>query len=429
MNEFVVFYAWQSDTFQKNNRFLIREALDLAAKSISEKSSGCTVRIDSDTEGALGHVLVTETILKKIADCDAFVPDLTFVAETSGAKLVPNPNVLLEYGYARGVKSPSIMIPVMNIAYGSPDKLPFDMAHQRFPLQFDLNKSASSSDRRAVEKKLAKEFEDILLLMIEAALPKPVEPKPFSAVVPARPPTFYFPVGQSLASSGLPGEQEYTFEGLRAIYLRLYPKFEQPNVGWAKLEDIFCQRRRVNSMSPQWNGLSARNKYGCVTLDIEADGTTLGITQGFPTGELWGINSKVFRNAASLDFSSDKRKFLGAISAEKLYSRALEHYLEVATTEMNLQFPFIVELGASGLESVYLGAPHPEVSSVHYYGPIHVPSLVRQFEIRDANPDSVMGILRLYFEELYDLAGCVRDKILTDEYVKQNDIPALGGAR
>jgi hypothetical protein len=134
VNEFVVFYAWQSDRLERLNRHLIRAALDLAARNISgDDRVGVSVRIDADTEGVLGHVPVTDTILKKIGACDAFVPDLTFVAETDTGKLVCNPNVMLEYGYALNAKSHSVMMPVMNTAYGPAEKLPFDMGHLRHP--------------------------------------------------------------------------------------------------------------------------------------------------------------------------------------------------------------------------------------------------------------------------------------------------------
>jgi hypothetical protein len=39
MREFVVFYAWQSDTLQRFNRHLIRFALNLAAQNISDDSA------------------------------------------------------------------------------------------------------------------------------------------------------------------------------------------------------------------------------------------------------------------------------------------------------------------------------------------------------------------------------------------------------
>lgn len=151
MKEFVVFYAWQSDRLERLNRFLIRIALNLAAKNISsDPALSVLVRIDADTEGVLGHAPVTETILKKIAACDAFVPDLTFVASTEAGKLIPNPNVMLEYGYALRAKSFSVMIPVMNTAYGPAEKLPFDMGHLRHPLKYDLPPTAKNADRRAI---------------------------------------------------------------------------------------------------------------------------------------------------------------------------------------------------------------------------------------------------------------------------------------
>src|SRR5262249_9611570 len=113
-----VFYAWQSDRLQRFNRHLIRFALNLAAKNISnDPTVGIQVRIDADTENVLGHIPVTDTILKKIGGCDAFVPDLTFVAATGAGKLTPNPNVMLEYGYALRAKTYSVMVPVMNTAY------------------------------------------------------------------------------------------------------------------------------------------------------------------------------------------------------------------------------------------------------------------------------------------------------------------------
>lgn len=170
MKEFVVFYAWQSDTAQRLNRHLIRVALNLAAKNISNDSAiTAHVRIDADTEGVLGHVPVTETILKKIAACDAFVPDLTFVASTAAGKAVTNPNVMLEYGYALRAKSHSIMIPVMNAAYGRAEELPFDMGHQRFPLQYNLPETATKMERRKTVRELTPEFETILRRMIAAA--------------------------------------------------------------------------------------------------------------------------------------------------------------------------------------------------------------------------------------------------------------------
>ena len=106
MKDFVVFCACQSERLERLNRHLIRFALNLAAKNISDDPAvGVRLRIDADTEGVLGHVPVTDTILNKIADCDAFVPDLAFISVTNSGKLAPKPNVMLEYGYALRTRS------------------------------------------------------------------------------------------------------------------------------------------------------------------------------------------------------------------------------------------------------------------------------------------------------------------------------------
>jgi hypothetical protein len=112
-------------------------ALEETAKRISNDVGIQTkVRIDSDTEGVLGQPPVTDTILAKIESCNVFAPDFTFVATTEGGKLVPNPNVMLEYGYALRARGYQIMMPLMNTAYVPPEKLPFDMGHLRYPIQY-----------------------------------------------------------------------------------------------------------------------------------------------------------------------------------------------------------------------------------------------------------------------------------------------------
>lgn len=108
MRKLVVFYSWQSDRNRKVCKDLIRSALDMAARRLNEEvCPGADVRIDADTQGIVGTPPVTETILEKIDACDVFVPDVSFVAATEDGKLVPNANVMIEYGYALKSKSPT----------------------------------------------------------------------------------------------------------------------------------------------------------------------------------------------------------------------------------------------------------------------------------------------------------------------------------
>jgi len=182
-------------------------------------------------------------------------------------------------------------------------------------------------------------------------------------------------------------------------------------------------------MSSTIGGIASANDFGWVTIDPSSNTLTKGITQAFPTGELWGINSQVFslvRVRRTIISQEEAATAVGIISAEKLYTRALENYVSVATLEMKLRPPFVVELGAVGLKGVYMGAPHPEFSSGHYYGPIREESLVRRYDLQDTQRGALLDILRQFLEELYDLAECSRSDVLTDEHVGKNDIPPRG---
>lgn len=128
MRKIYAFYAWQSDRPENINRNLIDIALREAAARINQDASlGVELHIDSDTQGVPGNPPVTDTILKKIDACDIFIPDVTFVASTDAGKLVPNPNVMTEFGYALRSKSHFALMLLMNTFYGPPESLPFDL--------------------------------------------------------------------------------------------------------------------------------------------------------------------------------------------------------------------------------------------------------------------------------------------------------------
>src|SRR5690242_10296759 len=108
------FYSWQSDTPSNLNRNFIEKALTEALKRLHSDAAlenalrETTVELDKDTQGIAGSPPIAETILKKIESCAAFVADLSFVGESkpgftnaSGKpRQFPNPNVVMEYGYA-----------------------------------------------------------------------------------------------------------------------------------------------------------------------------------------------------------------------------------------------------------------------------------------------------------------------------------------
>ena len=124
MIKMTAFYAWQSDTAPKFNRELIDKALRDAAKRLSEDSSlAVEIMTDSDTQGVPGTPPITETVLKKIDGSEIFVPDVTFVGRTEAGKLLPNPNVMMEFGYALRAKTHAAIMPIMNTSFGPPRKV------------------------------------------------------------------------------------------------------------------------------------------------------------------------------------------------------------------------------------------------------------------------------------------------------------------
>lgn len=169
MRDVTVFYSWQSDRPSNLCKNFIKLALDQAAELLNADAAlGVTVVIDSDTQGIPGTPPVNDTILRKIESCDVFAPDVTFVAKTEDGKLIPNPNVMAEYGYALHAKTHEAMLPVMNIAFGPPDKLPFDMHHFRHPAQYTAAESITDAARRKERDRLASELKDRLKLIIQA---------------------------------------------------------------------------------------------------------------------------------------------------------------------------------------------------------------------------------------------------------------------
>jgi hypothetical protein len=105
-----------------------------------------------------------ETIFRKIDSAAVFVPDLTFVGTRRDQRPTPNPNVLIEYGWALKTLGHGRVVGVMNTAYGEPsgDNMPFDLRHQRNPITYSCPKDASDAVRTAARDSLAKDLENAL---------------------------------------------------------------------------------------------------------------------------------------------------------------------------------------------------------------------------------------------------------------------------
>jgi len=143
--EYVVFYSWQSDLPNNLNRSFIESALKKAAKQIS-KDQNFTIEpvIDRDTSGLPGSPSITAAITEKIAKSDLFVCDISIVNNQSTGRKTPNPNVLLELGYASAVLGWDRIIMVQNIAFGGYESIPFDLRDKRI-VDYYLNNNLAET--------------------------------------------------------------------------------------------------------------------------------------------------------------------------------------------------------------------------------------------------------------------------------------------
>jgi hypothetical protein len=159
--EYSIFYSWQSDSSGDCNRAFIRQALDDAVASLA---TGARVvdspRVELGMEGIAGTPEVATVLFTRIKKSAVFIADMTLVGTITKAgsdevKRVPNPNVLLEMGYAAGTIGWERVICVINKHFGKSAELPFDVRNRRFPIEYSLDPD-DKAQRDKVKKDLTR---------------------------------------------------------------------------------------------------------------------------------------------------------------------------------------------------------------------------------------------------------------------------------
>lgn len=174
----IVFFSWQSDTPTKTGRYFIKKSLELACKEIA-----CDTRVDeadrdlsveSDTGGIPGQPPIVDSIFRKIDSASVYVADFTFVGQRKDGRFIPNPNVLIEYGWALNELGFQRIIFIMNEFYGEPSdvNLPFNLKHVRWPRKFNLSDDATLKEIEIEKAKLVKYFEMAIRASL-ATIPAP----------------------------------------------------------------------------------------------------------------------------------------------------------------------------------------------------------------------------------------------------------------
>jgi hypothetical protein len=171
--EHTIFYSWQSDLSNSSNRNFILRALENAVKALrTEETIEVEPVLDRDTAGVSGSPDITGTIFSKIEQAEVFVCDVSIINSSAGERPTPNPNVLVELGYAAKALGWERIVMVMNTANGTPESLPFDLRSRRV-LGYEFSEALCNSNdkvnrRRMLESSLRTALRSILTEVSQA---------------------------------------------------------------------------------------------------------------------------------------------------------------------------------------------------------------------------------------------------------------------
>lgn len=150
-----IFYSWQSDLPNNTNRGFISNCLESAIGEVNEDLLIDAV-IDRDTKNIVGTPDIAFSIFSKIDTANIFIADISFINHTSPEKKCPNPNVLIELGYAAKALGWDKIICVFNTDYGKIEDLPFDLRFRR-PVSYSISNPSNKSKDKAFLKNILKE--------------------------------------------------------------------------------------------------------------------------------------------------------------------------------------------------------------------------------------------------------------------------------
>lgn len=451
---FKIFYAWQNDRPNNQCRGLIKHALEIAAANLNTdlkiEEVVRPIDIDQDTQGVPGSPSVAQTILDKIEACNAFVADLTYIPTGEGAKLTPNPNVLIEYGYALRALSDQRIIGVFNNAFGEPNHLPFDLQHKRWPIRYnavdDSATDEAKAQRRDARKQLANDLEaalrDIIRTFAEedrritTSVPAAPSVRPEQPAVTNSPPfveeptveisyetTPYLTATQRYPwNNGLvgirddrkPGEAGYEigFRDGPAISLQL--KSYTAGKQLSNAETIRIAREDLRPLaSYRASGWSyVRNRNGAAAFTWLEDDPNTAITASLlaRNGELYGLDCyhlQIWRNQGETD---DPYIPTGAV--EEIFIDGLADFLNLARYRLQLSPPLEVIAGLDGIEGYRLAVDPKQFMEEKILGRILYPSIGDTVNIDNfvTNPFDVLLPL---FVKIYDAAGLERPEVRT----------------
>jgi len=405
---YTVFFSWQSDRSPQEGRSLIESAIKSAIQKLGTdaeivQSLREGLELDNDTKGVPGNPPIFDTILRKIDRSAIFVPDLTAVANRANGELVPNPNVLIEYGWALKSRGYHQIVPIMNIAHGAPQTypLPFDMAHLRRPIQYCLADGSSEKDRRAVRSELADTLEGAFRTILESEeflsqLPKPPALPPFPEKQPLNGRARFRPAGKPLgiASEDLIDRIEnrapitIKLADGPAYWLRVLP-FTEPKqkLSTQTLKQTALQLSIVPLVRPAQSIGFVRGEDGGGFYPVQGTDTVNSVAYVFNTGEVWVIDAWLSQIPQYLELD------------ERIFSATLQQCAEFLS-RIGIGGPYKWIAGMEGIQNrrlVLADRPNARLGTC-------IVDRIEKDGTYDASQDPGLA-LEPFFEEVFEVCG------------------------
>lgn len=180
--EITIFYSWQGDLNLKTNKYFIERVLKRSISTVNnylnknlQYSQNNKISIlDQATRGLKGSTEIASSIFTKIKNSQLFIADVSIVVNSEERKF-PNPNVLIELGFAASTLGWENLILIFNTSTGKIEDLPFDIRGRRI-LDYNLINNALSTEIKSASK----ELEETIALIISEKIHEanPIEKHP-----------------------------------------------------------------------------------------------------------------------------------------------------------------------------------------------------------------------------------------------------------
>lgn len=340
-----IFWSWQSDTPAVTGRDFVKSALaDAVAMMVEELdlSEADRPTLDHDTKGVPGLAPIADTIFNKIDNAAIFVADITLTGATpDGRKRTPNPNVLIELGYALKALGPERIVLVANRADGfRPEDLPFDLRHRRGPITYDLGSGIKTDAKERTRQGLAKDLASALRSNLGSFVTGPaVDPPQYPSIESDR--SIWFDPSQPIPL------HDSVIGRLHAESPRAYLRISAADWKPKKPTRLDIRDRSISPFGEWRTGSSTvPNELGVLVggwHGNESDVTALA--QWFDkTAEIWGVSTAYGRER-------DGRRYLPTIALAREWRTRLREWI-ILFEQLGAQKPFRVEAGLTGAKGL-----------------------------------------------------------------------------